>query len=637
MNPKLIILTGSKKGMIFALGEEEVVLGREASCFVRIIDVSVSRRHCLIRKIAGQFQLHDLDSFNGTFVNGVPVKEQVLEHGDQIAVGDVLLLFLARDEGTEGELESVQINEEDLNARSTIQLQRKDALYLQPEKLLHVARPAARLASDLNSLLKISMAINSIRDLQALQKELLESILDVIPAERGAILLVKEHAEEFISAFGWNRASGREKTVSVSRTVAQRVLHEGIAILSNDVEDEPAFGVAESLIRSRVRALLCVPLAIFEKVFGLIYLDTSDARKPFDEDHLQLLTAIAAIASVALENIHKLEWLKGENKRLYEELKCESSIIGESEAIRKIYQLISKLAPTDSTVLIRGESGTGKELAARALHLNSSRASMPFVAINCATLSDQLFESELFGHEKGAFTGAIAQKKGKLEVAEKGTIFLDEVGELPLSVQAKLLRALQEREFERVGGTRTIKVDVRLIAATNKDLGEAVGGGTFRKDLYYRLNVVSFMMPPLRERREDIPLLASHFLAKYSKKCKRKVIGISPEARGGLINHDWEGNVRELENAIERAVVLGTTEFISLEDLPENITEGQQTHLTANKYYKAIKETKREIILQAIEEAAGNYTEAAKTLGIHPNNLHRLIRTLNLKQVLQKL
>src|SRR5207253_4817365 len=251
----------------------------------------------------------------------------------------------------------------------------------------------------------------------------------------------------------------------------------------------------------------------------------------------------------------------------------DSGIVGESPAIVKLLQMIARLAPRDTSVLILGESGTGKELVARALHRQSPRAAKPFAAINCAALTETLLESELFGHEKGAFTGAVAQKKGKLEAAEGGTVFLDEVGELAAPLQAKLLRVLQEREFERVGGTRPIKLDIRLIAATNVDLNEASRTGKFRQDLYYRLNVVSLEVPPLREHPQDIPLLAAYFIARYSEKVNRRVAGISPKARTCLLHYSWPGNVRELENAIERAVVLGSTELILPEDLPDSILE----------------------------------------------------------------
>jgi Nif-specific regulatory protein len=332
-----------------------------------------------------------------------------------------------------------------------------------------------------------------------------------------------------------------------------------------------------------------------------------------------------------------MEWLEEENRRLQAEMNIEHNMVGESPRIREVYQFIGRVASTDSTVLVFGESGTGKELVARAIHQNSGRSAKPCVAINCAALADTLLESELFGHEKGAFTGAIAQKKGKLEVAEGGTVFLDEIGEMAPGLQAKMLRVLQEREFERVGGTRTIKLNVRLIAATNRDLEEEVRKGRFREDLYYRLNVVAIRMPALRERREDISLLASYFAAKYGKRSGRAVVGISPRARACLLNYEWPGNVRELENAIERAVVLGSSDLILPEDLPESVLEkASAPGAPAEAFHDAVRESKKQLIVSAVEQASGNYTEAAKLLGLHPNYLHRLIRNLNLKPTLQR-
>jgi Nif-specific regulatory protein len=407
--------------------------------------------------------------------------------------------------------------------------------------------------------------------------------------------------------------------------------------LCNNVPEDDRLGTAESLLSASIRSLLCVPLVQVETVLGAIYLDTTEPNVRFDQGHLQLVTAIANIAAGAVNNARRMEWLEGENLRLRADSEIKHSMIGESPSMRAVYQLIAKVAPVETTVLIRGESGTGKELAAHAIHQNSPRAAQPFVTINCAALIDTLIESELFGYEKGAFTGAIAQRKGKLEVANGGTVFLDEVGELSLLLQAKLLRVLQEREFERVGGTRPLKVDIRLLAATNKDLEQAVKAGTFRSDLYYRLNVVSLRMPPLRERPADVPLLARYFAVKYSYKCKRKITSLAPETLASLSSYDWPGNVRELENAIERAVVLGSTDRIQPEDLPEIILEKQSaTDAPVPKYHEAVNQAKKQIILGALAQAQGDYAETAKLLGIHPNNLHRLIRSMNLKVPLQK-
>jgi len=335
-----------------------------------------------------------------------------------------------------------------------------------------------------------------------------------------------------------------------------------------------------------------------------------------------------------------LERLAVENRRQLGEIHLEHGMAGDSPAMRAVYQFIAKVAAADSTVLIAGESGTGKELVARAIHRNSSCAARAFVAINCAALAETLLESELFGHEKGAFTGAIAQKRGRLELADDGTLFLDEVSELAPALQAKLLRVLEEHEFERVGGVRTLRVNLRVLAATNRDLADAVRRGAFRRDLYYRLNVVSITLPPLRERRQDILPLALHFAAEHGRRAGRQVLGISSAAQDLLIRHDWPGNVRELENAIERAAVLGSTELILPEDLPPALLG---TDSSAHRgrppatYQEAVHEARREVVLRALEQAGGSPSQAARRLGLHPNNLHRLIRNLDLREAVRKL
>jgi transcriptional regulator with PAS, ATPase and Fis domain len=362
----------------------------------------------------------------------------------------------------------------------------------------------------------------------------------------------------------------------------------------------------------------------------------ADRTNRFEDDHVHFLSSVAGIAAVTLENVLATEALRSENRRLQAELDLEGTIIGESKGMRSVQKFISRVARTDSTVLVGGESGTGKELVARAIHRNSPRAEKPFVAINCAAIPEALLESELFGHEKGSFTGAIAMKKGKLEVAEGGTVFLDEIGELAPLLQAKLLRALQEHEFERLGGTRPLKMNARVIAASNKNLEDAIKAGQFRQDLYYRLNVVSVVVPPLRERPDDIALLAMFFAARYSEKCNRPLKGISSEARALLLNYSWPGNVRELENAIERAIVLGIDDEITPDDLPDALLEVKPPETSSGKYHDRINELKKRMILDAVKQARGSYTEAAKLLDVHPNYLHRLIRNLNIKSELKK-
>jgi len=353
-------------------------------------------------------------------------------------------------------------------------------------------------------------------------------------------------------------------------------------------------------------------------------------------DHRATLSAVATLAAAALETVREVERLQSQNALLIERLETAGTgIVGQSAAIGKLVAMIARLAPQDTSVLILGESGTGKELVARALHQQSPRASHPFVAINCAAITETLLESEMFGHEKGAFTGAVVQKKGKLEVAEGGTVFLDEIGELAAPLQAKLLRVLQQREFERVGGTRTMKLNVRLIAATNRDLAAEARRGAFREDLYHRLNVVALRVPPLRDRPEDIPALARFFLERASTRCCRRVVDIAPEAVRYLVSYSWPGNVRELENAIERAVVLGQADVVLAEDLPETILESATIPEIPGALQSSVTQTKRQLILSAWQESGGDHNQAAAKLNIHPNSLRRLIRHLHLRDVLE--
>jgi transcriptional regulator with GAF, ATPase, and Fis domain len=627
---RLEAVSGPLKGKIFSLSEAEISIGRDPSNQISLLDSLVSRRHCVIRKDADAFRLVDLESRNNTFVSGVPVRERVLVPGDQIRVGNSVLVF----QGPAGESStdaSLQLDAMPAPGAATVILRKEDALYLQPRR--SEGLPATpRTVHDLNVLLDFSRTLNSVRGLAALQDKALEAVLAAVPADQAAILLAEDGVEGFSSITGRDRRLGANQSIHASETILNRVLKENLAVLSSDVQTDDSYREAESLLERRVHSVLAVPLEVQGKVLGVMYLEASSAGSRFDSDLLQLVTTFGNITAMAIENARHLERLDGENRRLHEELNIHHSMIGESKPMREVYEFVSRVAGRDSTVLISGESGTGKELVARAVHTNSPRVDKPFVAINCAAITETLLESELFGHERGAFTGAVAQKKGKLEVAEGGTVFLDEIGELALPMQAKLLRVLQEREFERVGGTRPIKLDVRLIAATNRDLKEASRTGTFRSDLYYRLNVVSLQMPALRERREDIPLLAAFFAAQHGEKVKRRVAGISPEARACLMRYDWPGNVRELENAIERAVVLGSTEVILAEDLPDSILEETAASgQPANALAEGIRDAKKILIEKAIEQANGNYTEAAKILGVHANHLFRLIRTLNLK------
>lgn len=638
MRPRLLVIAGPSKDATILLSEGEATLGRDPSNGVAVADPSVSRKHCSFRREEdGRFQLKDLDSRNGTLVNGQAVKEQWLRHGDEIATGDSVFLFLVEEQDEAVAASRVEFDDS-RSAAETKVIHPKEVVYLQPDRLQRELPASSQIASNLNALLKISRVVHAIRDLEELQAQLLDLIFEVLPARRGAILLAEASGQEFNCLYARTRHGGQPQLVRVSRTIVRQAMKENVAILGVDVPANSKLRQVESLVASEVRTLLCVPLTVFQRAIGCIYLDSTNPADRFQEGHLELLTAIAGVSAMALDNARRLQWLEQENQRLTSEVRQEQSLVGEGARIKEIYQFLARVAPTESTVLIEGESGTGKELVARALHRNSHRANKPFVAINCAAIPESLLESDLFGHERGAFTGAAVQKKGRLEVANGGVVFLDEIGELAPALQVKLLRVLQEREFERVGGTQSIKVDIRLIAATNRDLREAVQSGEFRQDLYYRLAVVKLTMPPLRERREDIPMLTRHFLQKYAQRCKVKAKPISREAMAALVTYEWPGNVRELENAVERALVMGSSDTVQLEDLPESLLEqapAAETH--EGKYHAGVKELKKQLILDAVEQTRGNYVEAAGILGVHPNYLHRLIRNLGLKEPLQDL
>jgi transcriptional regulator with GAF, ATPase, and Fis domain len=636
LRPRLVVTAGPAKDATIALTRVEATVGRDPNNIVAISDPSVSRKHCLLRREEdGRFQIKDLESRNGTVVNGIAVKEQWLRHGDEIATGDSVFLFLVEEDERALPASRVEFDDRKPTAETRV-INPKEVVYLQPDRLLRELPSTSPVARNLNALLKISRVVHAIRDLEELQAQLLDLIFEVVPAGRGAILLGDANSE-FNSLYARTRQSGQHQLVRVSRTIARHVMKENVAILGVDVAANEALRDVQSLAVSEVRSLVCVPLSVFDRVIGCIYLDSTTTANRFHEDHLQLMAAVAGVSAVALDNARRAQWLEQENQRLTTEIRQEQNLVGEGARMKEIFQFLARVGPTDSTVLIEGESGTGKELAARALHRHSHRSSKAFMTINCAAIPETLLETELFGYERGAFTGAAAQKKGKLEVADGGVVFLDEIGELAPTLQVKLLRVLQEREFDRVGGTHPIKIDVRLIAATNRDLQEAVRKGEFRQDLYYRLAVVKLTMPPLRERREDIPMLTRHFVQKNAKRCKVKPKAVSREAMAALVNYEWPGNVRELENAVERALVMGSSEMILLEDLPESLLEQEAPgEIHEGRYHASVKELKKQLIVNAVEQTRGNYVDAAAILGVHSNYLHRLIKNLGLKDELNR-
>ncbi len=474
---------------------------------------------------------------------------------------------------------------------------------------------------------EISKSLNEHLDL----KKSLYKVLDLLSISmnmvRGTITILNPLSNEIRIevAHGLSkRAMGKGK-YKLGEGVTGRVIKTGKAITIPKISEEPLF-----LDRTATRkakpdqelSFICVPVKKDNQVIGAL-----SADHPYDETYSlkngeKLLSVVATMIARHVINLEKIRLeknkLKAENKRLRIQLENKyrfNNIIGNSNKMREVYQMISQVSRSTATVLVRGESGTGKELVANSIHFNSLRAKQPFVKVNCAALPANLIESELFGHEKGAFTGAIKQKIGKFELANKGTLFLDEIGSIDMDVQVKLLRVLQEKEFERVGGHKTIKVDVRIIAATNKNLENGVEEGSFRGDLYYRLNVFPIYMPPLKERKTDILLLADYFLEKYSKENNKNIKRLSTPAIDMLIDYHWPGNVRELENCIERAVLVCDEGALHSYNLPPTIQTGKESNtLPSQSLEEAVQKLEKEMIIDALKNSRGNITASAKLL-----------------------
>ena len=619
LNPRLVAMSGPLEGTVRSLTDGPLSLGRDSANQIMIGDSAVSRKHCTITQVSPEvYEIFDLESHNGTFVNGIRITRTLVQHGDRIRVGtSEFVFFTGEDKVTDGGAQSSEAGKQTTSGGlSALFLDGRSGLPPSPSGI-------GRMARDLTAFFKIANLVNSFHDVDTLQRELLGLISEVIPASQGAIVLQTNASDESNPPCAWSRDGDAKQEIIIREEWAQRAMWERCAVFT-------------PLSTTSDEHVLCAPLIGVENILGVIYLTAAATSPPFGEDHAFFLSSVSRIAAVSLENLLKLDSLRAENQRLRGD-SGEDSLIGDSRAMSRVTEFIGRVAKGESTVLIRGESGTGKELVARAIHANSLRPNKPFVAINCAAIPETLLESELFGHEKGAFTGAATTKKGKFETAEDGTLLLDEIGEMAPLLQSKLLRVLQQREFERLGGTRLLPFNARVIAATNKNLEQAIKAGEFRQDLYYRLNVVSLSLPALREHHEDIPKLALHFANRFAAKSKRGFKGISAEARSLLMQYSWPGNIRELENAIEHAIVLGLTDEILPEDLPEALLEERSSDMTAALYHNTLNQTKKQLVITAMGNAKGNHIEAARLLGIHPKYLHRLIKNLNLKAEVKRL
>ncbi len=499
---------------------------------------------------------------------------------------------------------------------------------------------------ELSALYEISKLLGASLNLKANLRGVMKVLAEYLDMKRGTVALRSNDDVSIFVAHGMSEDAVRSGRYKLGEGIIGRVAKLGSPIVIPNIGDEPLFlnktGVRVNLKKENI-AFLCVPIKFKNEVLGVLSVDRLFGSKAvsFEQD-LRLLKIIASLIAQSvrlyLEIEREREAFFQEKENLKRQLKGRyrvENIVGQSDSMQEVFEAIHRVAPSKANVILRGESGTGKELIANAIHYMSPRAKGAFIKFNCASIPEGLLESELFGHEKGAFTGAMAMRKGRFELSDRGTIFLDEIGDLPVILQPKILRVLQEREFERVGGEKTIKVDVRLIAATSRNLEELVSSGKFREDLYYRLNVVPLVVPPLRERRLDIPLLLDYFLEKFHKENKRS-IKILSDVRNILMEYEWPGNVRELENTIERLVVMSRAEVVAFSDLPLSIRdqsskvgEGLKTGGILSSVVEEIEKTR---IIDALRKTGWNRAKAARILGITPRQIGYKVMKYSIKQ-----
>ncbi len=499
-----------------------------------------------------------------------------------------------------------------------------------------------RYVHELETLYKISQTLAA----GTRQKEALAEVLDILDSEldmnRGTVTLLAPDGNEILieAVHNFSEEQRRKIRYRMGEGVTGKVMQTGKPMIVPKVSEEPLFlnRFERWNINKEELSFICVPISLGDEVIGTISID-----RPFDksislEEDMRLLSIVASMIAndvrTRREEAAKLLELENENLRLRSELQDRfrpENIIGNSGAMRDVYRQIQQVAGSDTTVLIRGESGTGKELVAHAIHYSSARAKGPFIKVNCAALNENLLESELFGHEKGAFTGAIQSRKGRLEEADGGTLFLDEIGDFSAATQVKLLRVLQDKSFERVGSSRTIKTNTRIIVATNRNLEKAVQDGVFRQDLYYRINVFPIFLPPLRERKDDILLLADHFVELYAKKMNKNVKRISTTAINMMVAYHSPGNLSELENCIERAVLLSTDGVIHGHHLPPTLQTSQETGTFGKGSFEdRVGLFERDLIVDALKRTEGNLAAAARQLGTTPRIIRYKVKILGI-------
>ena len=573
---------------VFHLYKKITSLGSSPECDVTLPDPLVPESFAHIHFDGQVYTIATTSRRHEVSINGKKRKKHRLTHDDRIVIGAIELRFSLLDEAPPIENEA---------AETMADLDAYQKLYDFSARLLQK------------------------HDLTDLLNELMDSVIDITSADKGFLVLMEGDQLDVKVARNLKRENIADALSQLSDSIVAKVIETRRPVVISDAMNDDEFSSSQSIIKLRLTSVICVPLLEKGNLIGIIYVGNDSVVDLFQDETMRVLTVFAAQASLIISNAMLMNELKVDNQQLsrrLEELNF-GEIVGTSRPMQEVFRKVDKVASTDISVLITGETGTGKELIAREIHRRSPRRDLPFVTINCGAIPENLLESELFGHVKGSFTGAVANKAGKFQAADGGTLFLDEIGEMPLNLQVKILRAIQEKIVVKVGDTRPEAVDIRILAATNRELEEEIRQARFREDLYYRLNVVNLHLPPLRDRGDDIPVIARYLLSRYSKEYDTRVKGFSPNAAVAIRKYDWPGNIREMENRLKKAIVLAEGNLIGPEDLG---LSGDA--LPSILSLAAAKEKfQRDYINEVLALNNGNRTKTARDLGVDPRTIFR--------------
>jgi transcriptional regulator with GAF, ATPase, and Fis domain len=586
--PSLRLTTPGHPATIFHLYKKITSIGSAGENDIVLPDPLVADAYASIHFDGQTYTINTLQRKQEVVVNGKKRSKHKLTHDDKLVIGSCELRFAMIDDAPVIEEEAAQ-TVADLDAYSK--------LYEFSERLMHT------------------------RDLGELLDGLMDAVIEITNADKGFLILMEGENLDVKVARNVKKENIADAVAQLSDSIIAKVVRSKKPVIVSDALHDDEFAGAKSVMQLKVSSVICAPLLDRGRMLGLLYVGNDSIRDLFHDQTMRVLTVFSSQASLIVANALLLNELRHDNKRLNERLELSrfGEIVGTSPPMQQVVRKVEKIAATDISVMITGETGTGKELIAREIHVRSPRNGKPFITINCGAIPENLLESELFGHVKGAFTGAVQNKQGKFQAADGGTLFLDEIGEMALELQVKLLRAIQERIVFRVGDTRAEAVDIRILAATNRDLEKEIAAGRFREDLYYRLNVVNLHLPPLRDRGDDVLVIARYLLSRYAREYDAKVKGFSPNATVSIKKHNWPGNIRELENRIKKAIVLCESTVLGPDDLglTGDVLPQILTLADAKERYQ------RDYINEVLALNNGNRTKTARDLGVDPRTIFR--------------